>query len=150
MIRKRLNEAMKEAMKARDQARLSTIRLINAAIKDREIAMRGESEDGVDDAEVLSILAKMIKQREDSAAMYDEAGRVELAERERAEIAVVRDFMPKQLSAEETTEAIKAAIAETGATTIRDMGRIMGALKDKYAGQMDFGKAGSEVKALLG
>ncbi|MHA3916045.1 GatB/YqeY domain-containing protein [Halovulum sp. GXIMD14793] len=150
MIRKRLNENMKEAMKARDQDRLSTIRLINAAIKDREIALRGDGDETVGEDEILAILAKMIKQREESAATYDEAGRIELAERERAEVTVIREFMPKQLSAEEVSDAIKSIIAETGANSIRDMGRIMGVLKEKYAGRMDFGKVGAEVKALLG
>ena len=150
MIRKRLSDEMKEAMKAKDKERLSTIRLISAAIKDRDIALRGEeNSDGVTDDGILGILAKMIKQREDSASTYDEAGRIELAERERNEMTIIREFMPKQLSEEDTVAAIKTVIADTGATSIRDMGRIMGALKEKYAGQMDFGKAGSAVKDLL-
>ena len=150
MIRRRLSDEMKEAMKAKDKERLSTIRLISAAIKDRDIALRGEeNSDGVTDDGILGILAKMIKQREDSASTYDEAGRIELAERERNEMTIIREFMPKQLSEEDTVAAIKTVIADTGATSIRDMGRIMGALKEKYAGQMDFGKAGSAVKDLL-
>lgn len=151
MIRKRLTEEMKLAMKARDQARLSTIRLVNAAIKDRDIALRSEdNNDGVGDDEILAILAKMIKQRQDSASIYDEAGRIELADRERIENKIIREFMPKQLSDDETLEAITAVIKDTGATSIRDMGRIMGALKGKYAGQMDFGKAGAQIKKMLG
>lgn len=150
MIRERLNEEMKNAMRAKDKPRLSTIRLINAAIKDRDIVLRGEDNaEGVNDEGILGILAKMISQREDSASTYDEAGRIELAEREREEMSIIRDFMPRQLSQDEVQSAINAVIAETSATSIRDMGRIMGALKDKYAGQMDFGKVGAQVKALL-
>lgn len=150
-MRQRLNDSLKEAMKAKNAPRLSTLRLINAAIKDREIAARGEGNDGtVNDDEVLSILAKMIKQRQESATTYEEAGRLELAEKERAEIEVIEEFMPRQLDDDEVAAAVKAAVAEIGAESIRDMGRVMGALKGKYAGQMDFGKAGAVVKATLG
>lgn len=150
-MRERLNTELKVAMKAKDAARLSTLRLINAAIKDKDIALRGMgNSDGVTDDEILGILAKMIKQRLDSATTYEEAGRLELAEKERAEITVIEDFLPRQLTDAEVTAAVKATIAETGAKSIRDMGRVMGALKAKYAGQMDFGKAGGAVKSLLG
>ena len=150
MIRKRLSDAQKEAMKAREAKRLSTIRLINAAIKDRDIAARSEdNNDGVSDSDILGILAKMIKQRIDSAKTYEEAGRLELAEGERGEIKVIEEFLPKQLAPEEVEAAIKSAVEETGATSIRDMGKIMGVLKSKYTGQMDFGKAGAAVKAAL-
>ena len=150
-MRQRLSQSLKEAMKAKDAARLSTLRLINAAIKDREIAARGEGkEDSVNDDEILSILAKMIKQRQESATTYEEAGRLELAEKERAEIVVIEEFMPRQLSESEIETAVKAVVADTGAQSIRDMGRVMGALKGKYAGQMDFSKAGAAVKAALG
>ncbi|QHQ35062.1 GatB/YqeY domain-containing protein [Algicella marina] len=151
MIRKRLSDELKEAMKARETTRLSTLRLINAAIKDRDIAARSEDNtEGVSDADILGILAKMIKQRQDSAAAYDEAGRVELAEGERAEISVIQSFLPKQLSEEEQAKAIADAIAASGATSIRDMGKVMGVLKSKYAGQMDFARVGPQVKAALG
>ena len=151
MIRERLSAETKEAMKARESTRLATLRLIMAAIKDRDIAARSEDNaGGVSDDEILSILAKMIKQREESARIYDEAGRIELAEGEREEIEVIRRFLPKQLSSDEVQAAIKEAIAATDASSIRDMGKIMGHLKSKYTGQMDFGKVGAEVKAALG
>ena len=149
-MRKRLSEATKDAMRAKDKARLSTLWLMNAAIKDRDIAARSEANpDGVSDTEILSIMAKMIKQRQDSAKAYEEAGRIELGEGERSEIKVIEEFLPKQLSAEETEAAIKAAIAESGAESIRDMGKVMGVLKSKYTGQMDFGKTGAAIKAIL-
>lgn len=149
-MRKRLSEAQKDAMRARDTARLATLRLVNAAIKDRDIAARSEDNpDGVSDAEILKILAKMIKQRQDSARMYEEAGRMELGEGERAEIVVIEEYLPKQLSDAEVDDAIKAAIAESGAESIRDMGKVMGVLKSKYTGQMDFGKTGAAIKAIL-
>ncbi len=150
MIRKRLSEETKEAMKAKDTTRLSTLRLINAAIKDRDIAARSEENtDGVSDSDILAILGKMIKQRQDSAKAYDEAGRIELAEGERAEITVIQSFLPRQLSEEEQSKAIATAIAETNAASVRDMGKVMGVLKAKYAGQIDFGKVGADVKAQL-
>jgi uncharacterized protein YqeY len=149
-MRMRLSEAQKDAQRAKDKPRLSTLRLINAAIKDRDIAARSESNpDGVSDADILSILAKMIKQRQDSAKAYEEAGRIELGEGERNEIKVIEEFLPKQLSQSEVNDAIKAAITEVGATSIRDMGKIMGVLKSKYTGQMDFGKTGAAIKAML-
>ncbi|RVV98731.1 GatB/YqeY domain-containing protein [Mesobaculum littorinae] len=149
-MRTRISAALKEAMKQKDTDRLSTLRLINAAIKDRDIASRGEGEDDmVGDAEVLQILGKMVKQRQESARAYEEGGRLELAEKERAEIAVIEQFLPRQLSDEETARAVDAAIEETGASSIRDMGRVMGVLKSKYTGQMDFGAVGPTVKARL-
>lgn len=148
MIRKRLMEAQKDAMRGREAKRLSTLRLINAAIKDRDIAVRSEESDtGVNDAEIMSILAKMIKQRQDSAKVFEEAGRIELAEGERGEIKVIEEFLPKQLSEAEVQAAIDSAIAMVGASSIRDMGKIMGELKSKYVGQMDFGNVGAAVKA---
>lgn len=150
-MRKRLFEAQKDAMRAKDTLRLSTLRLVNAAIKDRDIAARSEDNpDGVSDTEILSILGKMIKQRNDSAKMYEEAGRLELGEGERAEIKVIEEFLPKQLSDSEVEDAIKAAISESGAESIRDMGKVMGILKAKYNGQMDFGKVGAAIKGLIG
>ncbi len=150
-MRSRLNAALKEAMKSKEATRLSTLRLINAAIKDRDIALRSEGrEDGVSDEEILGILGRMVKQRQESARAYEEAGRLELAEGERAEIGVIEEFLPRQMDEAEIAEAVEAAIAETGAGSIRDMGKVMGALKAKYAGRMDFAKAGKLVKEKLG
>ncbi len=150
-LRERLTAALKEAMKARAADRTSTLRLINAAIKDRDIAARGESgSDGVSEAEILAILGKMVKQRQESARIYEEGGRVELAEKELAEVRVIEEFLPRQLSQAEVAAAIDAAIAETGATGIRDMGRVMAALKAAHTGQMDFAAAGPMVKDRLG
>ncbi|MEE9389228.1 MAG: GatB/YqeY domain-containing protein [Paracoccaceae bacterium] len=150
-LRTRVNASLKEAMKAQDTDRRSTLRLINAAIKDRDIALRGDGDDtGVSDTEVLGILGKMVKQRMESARAYDEGGRLELAEQERSEIQIIEDFLPKKLSEDETAKAIQAAISEVGAKGIRDMGRVMGVLKAKYTGQMDFGAVGGRIKGLLG
>jgi uncharacterized protein YqeY len=149
-LRTKIAQATKQAMKEKDATRLSTLRLINAAIKDRDIATRGEgAETGVGDAEVLAILEKMVKQRRESAKTYEEGGRLDLAEQEEAEIGVIEEFLPRRLSETEIDAAVDAAIAETGANSIRDMGRVMGTLKSKYAGQMDFGAAGPKVKARL-
>ena len=150
-LRDRFNEQMKDAMRAKDQKRLGTIRLILAALKERDIANRSEtSREGVSDDEILSLLAKMVKQREESAAAYDGGGRPELAKAERDEIVVIREFMPKQMSSEETRAAVDQVIADTGAASIKDMGKVMGALKERFAGQMDFAKAGAVVKESLG
>ena len=150
-MRSRLNDALKTAMKNKDAERLTTLRLINAAIKDQDIALRGKSEDTpVSDADVLAILGKMVKQRQESARAYEEGGRLELAEKELEEITVIEDFLPRQLSEDEAEAAVAAAIAEVGADSIRDMGKVMGALKAKFTGQMDFGKVGPMVKAKLG
>ena len=150
-IRPRIASALKDAMKNKEVARLSTLRLINAAIKDKDIALRGEgSDDGVSDDDVLQILGRMVKQRQESARAYEEGGRLDLAERERAEIVVIEEFLPRQLSEDEVDAAIGSAIAETGADSIRDMGKVMGALKSKYTGRMDFGTVGPMVKARLG
>jgi uncharacterized protein len=149
-MRTRLGGALKEAMKAKDAARLSTLRLINAAIKDRDISLRGEGrEDGVTDAEVLQILGKMVKQRQESARAYEEGGRLELAEKERAEGVVIEEFLPRQLSEAEVAAAVDKAIAATGAEGIRDMGKVMGELKARYTGQMDFGAVGPMVRERL-
>ena len=146
-LRSRINTAMKQAMKDKSAERLSTIRLINAAIKDRDIAARTEGkENGVGDDEVLAILAKMTKQRQESAKTYEEAGRLDLSERELAEINVIEEFLPRQLTDSEIQSAVSEAINEVGASSIRDMGKVMGALKGKYAGQMDFGAVGALVK----
>lgn len=149
-MKTRVNAALKDAMRARDGVRLSTLRLINAAIKDRDIAARGEGESGgLDDADVLQILSKMVKQRQESIRAYEEGGRLELAEQERAEIAVIEEFLPRQLGPEEVDAAIGQAIDDTGAAGLRDMGKVMSALKSRYTGQMDFGAVGPQVKARL-
>jgi uncharacterized protein YqeY len=150
-MRDKITSAMKTAMREKEADRLATLRLINAAIKDRDIALRGEGNiDGVADKDILAILAKMVKQRHDSVAQYDAAGRKDLADRERFEIKVIEEFLPKQLSEDEVKAAVQKAITSVGAESIRDMGRVMGVLKSSYAGQMDFGKAGGAVKQLLG
>lgn len=149
-LRERITNSLKGAMREKDAARLSTLRLINAAIKDQDIAARGAGKtEGVDEGEILAILSKMVKQRVDSANVYEEGGRLELAEKERAEIKVIEGFLPRQLSETEIAAAIDAAIDQTGASSIRDMGRVMGALKAAYAGQMDFGAAGALIKERL-
>ena len=151
-MRERVNAALKDAMRAKEADRLSTLRLINAAIKDKDIAMRGNGEDnvGVTNDDVLGIMGRMVKQRQESARAYEEGGRLELAEKELAEIKVIEEFLPRQLDEDETDKAIADAIAEVEATSIRDMGKVMAALKAKYTGQMDFGKAGPMVKNRLG
>ncbi|MEO9896405.1 MAG: GatB/YqeY domain-containing protein [Paracoccaceae bacterium] len=149
-LRTRITSALKQAMKEKDVARLSTLRLINAAIKDKDIDARASgSDDGVGEAEVLSILGKMTKQRGESAKAYEEGGRLDLAERERSEIDVIEEFLPQQLSSDESVKAVDAAISEVGAESIRDMGAVMGVLKSKYTGQMDFGSVGPMVKNRL-
>lgn len=149
-LREQFNDALKEAMKAKEQRRVSTLRLVLAALKDRDIANRSEeSRAGIGDDEILLLLAKMIKQREESASTYEGAGRPELASAEREEIAIIQGFLPKQLGEKEVEEAVKATIAETGATSMKDMGKVMAMLKERHAGQMDFAKASGTVKALL-
>lgn len=153
-LRERVNTALKQAMKDKDTARLATLRLINAAIKDQDIARRGsdgdpDAETGVSDPDILAILGKMTKQRLESARAYEEGGRLDLAERERQEIKVIEEFLPRQLDEDEVAAAIDGAIEATGASSIRDMGKIMGHLKDKYTGQMDFGAVGPQVKDRL-
>ena len=149
-LRTRITTSTKQAMRDKDSARLSTLRLINAAIKDRDIAVRGDGgEGGVGDAEVLAILDKMTKQRKESATTYEEGGRLDLAERELAEIEVIEEFLPRKLSDDEAAKAVDDAVKETGASSIRDMGKVMGALKAKYTGQMDFGAVGPMVKNRL-
>ena len=150
-MRTRLSDALKDAMRAKEADRLSTLRLINAALKDRDIALRGEGNDAVvTEADILAILGRMVKQRQESIRLYDEGGRPELADKERAEIAVIEEFLPRQLDGDETEAAIGAAIAEVGAASIRDMGKVMAVLKAKYTGQMDFGAVGPVIKARLG
>jgi uncharacterized protein YqeY len=145
-LRDRLSEAMKDAMKTKQVKRLSTVRLMLAEIQKQGIAVKNEN---LSDDEILGVLAKMIKQREDSVATYEQGGRPELAAGEREEIVIIREFMPKQLSPEETRAAVQEVIAALGAASIKDMGKVMGALKERFAGQMDFGKAGAVVKEVL-
>jgi hypothetical protein len=150
-LRERLQESLKDAMRAKAADRTSTLRLINAAIKDREIVNRGDTGDAtVADDEILTILGKLVKQRQESARAFEEGGRLELAEKELAEVRVIEEFLPRQLDAAEVEAAVDAAMAEVGAASIRDMGRVMAALKNRYAGQMDFGAVGPMVKARLG
>ena len=149
-LRTQILAALKQAMKDKAANRLSTLRLINAAIKDKDINARAAGEDeGVGEAEVLVILGKMSKQRLESARAYEEGNRLDLAEREREEILVIEEFLPRQLNEAESAAAVDAAVAEVGATSIRDMGKVMGILKGKYMGQMDFGSVGPIVKDRL-
>jgi len=151
-MRSQVNSALKQAMKDKSAVRLSTLRLINAAIKDKDIAKRGPSNEestGCGDAEVLEILGKMTKQRKESARAYEEGGRLDLAERELREVSIIEEFLPKQLEDDEVAQAIQTAISATGAGSIRDMGKVMGELKARFTGQMDFGKVGPMVKDQL-
>ncbi len=148
-MRDKLANAMKEAMKAKDTRRLSTIRLIMAAIKDRDIAQRAPGQERSSDDEILQILAKMIKQREESSKTYEEAGRTDLAQQEREEMVVIREFMPQQLSEEKMKEICGKIVEETGSAGLRDMGKCMAVLKERYPGQMDFSKASGIVKEKL-
>ena len=151
MLREQIDEALKTAMKARDdKTRVSTLRLINAAIKDRDIAARGEDRCcGVTDDEILQLLTKMVKQREDSANAYEAGCRPDLAEQENREIVIIREFLPRQLTDAEIEAAVAAALADENATSLKDMGRVMAALKTRHAGSMDFAKAGTLVKKSL-
>ncbi len=149
-MRDRIMSAMKMAMKDKDTLRVSTLRLVNAAIKEREIALRSNEDAGeIDTSEILQILSKMVKQRKESAKAYEDAGREDLSTRERAEIKIIREFMPKPLTDEEVVKAVEEAVKETGASSIKDMGKVMAVLKAQYTGRMDFGAAGAAVKAAL-
>lgn len=150
MLREKLTEAMKEAMRAKDQAALGTIRLILAKLKDADIAARTEaSREGVPDDKVLSLMQGMIKQRNESISLYEKGGRTDLADKERAEISVIERFLPQQMDEAAVEAAVREAIAAAGATSVKDMGGVMAALKGKYAGQMDFAKASAAVKKAL-
>ncbi|WP_426228499.1 GatB/YqeY domain-containing protein [Pararhizobium sp. DWP3-4] len=149
MMRDQLAAALKDAMKAKDALRLSTVRLIQAEIKTRDIANRGTGKGDATDDEILQLMAKMVKQRDESAKIYEDNARPELAAKERAEIVVIQDFMPKQLSEADVRANVAAAIAEAGASGVKDMGKVMAVLKERYAGQMDFAKASSVLKELL-
>ncbi|NUB16930.1 GatB/YqeY domain-containing protein [Azospirillum brasilense] len=150
MLRTRLNEALKQAMLAKNQRAVSTVRLILAALKDRDIAARSRGvTDGIDEAEILSMLQTMIKQRGESIKLYEQGGRLELAEQEREEITIIEGFLPKQMSEAEVAAAVKTVVDEIGATCIKDMGKVMAELKARYAGQMDFAKVSGTVKQQL-
>ena len=148
-MREQFTTQLKTAMKAGEKRRVDTIRLITAALKDRDIEARGQGKE-VSDADILALLQKMVKSRQESMEIYDKNNRPELAQQEREEIAIIQSFLPQQMSEEDIKAAITAAIAETGAASIKDMGKVVGALKAKYAGQMDFAKASGVVKGLLG
>jgi uncharacterized protein YqeY len=151
MLRERLSEALKTAMKGRDQRAVSTVRLILTAIKDRDIAARGKGiTDGISEQEIYNVLQTMIRQREESIRLYEQGGRLELAQQEADEIKIIETFLPKALSEAEADAAIAAVLAEIGAQGLRDMGRVMAALRERFAGQMDFTKASAKVRERLG
>ncbi len=150
MLRDDINNALKTAMKAQDQRKVSTLRMVNATIKNADIEARGAGKGPLADDELNSLLAKMIKQRQESVELYDKGGRPELAGAEREEIAIIASFRPQQMSDDEIKAAIAAAIKETGAASMKDMGKVMAALKARYTGKMDFAKAGGLVKSRLG
>jgi uncharacterized protein YqeY len=147
-MRDKITEDLKTAMKAGDRAKVDALRLINAALKDKDIEARGAGKTLTED-DVLALLQKMIKSRQESLEIYEKAGRADLAEKEKSEIAVISAYLPQQLSEAEVAEAVKAAIAEAGAASIKDMGKVVAALKAKYTGRMDFAKASAVVKAAL-
>jgi len=151
MLRQQFNEALKTAMLAKDSRTVSTVRLIVAALKDRDIAARSRGvTDGIPDEEVLQMLQQMVKQRRESITLYEQGNRLDLAQQETEEIGIISRFLPKQMSEAETTEAVKAVIGEIEATTLKDMGRVMAVLKERFAGTMDFTKASALVKGQLG
>lgn len=149
MLRQEISQALTTALKAQDKRRMSTLRLVMAAVKDRDIANRTAGKDPVGDEELLGILGKMVKQREESARIYEEGSRIELAEAEREEIAIISEFLPQQMSDDEIKQACADVIAEIGAQGLRDMGKCIAVLKERYAGKMDFTKASAIVKSLL-
>jgi uncharacterized protein YqeY len=150
MLRQELNEALKVALKSRDARAVSTLRLILAALKDRDIAARPARTDGIDEAEIVDLLHRMVRQRRESIGLYEQGNRLDLAQQEAEEIAVIERFLPKQLAEADASAAIDATIKELGAGSIKDMGKVMAALKAKYSGQMDFGRASAMVKQKLG
>ena len=151
MLRQRLNDDLKAAMKSRDQRATSTLRLILAALKDRDIAARERGiTNGVDEPEIIDLLQKMVRQRQESITMFQKGGRQELVDQEQGEITIIERYLPKKMSEGETNAAIAAVVEELGASSIKDMGRVMAALKERYAGRMDFAKVGQQVKQKLG
>jgi len=149
VLRDEINTALKDAMKARDEPRVSTLRLVNAALKNADIEAQGKGKHALSDEELLGLLQKLIKQRQEAVELYDKAGRTELADRERGEIEIITAYLPKQMSEAEAQAAVAQVIKATGATSIKDMGKVMAALKQGYAGRLDFGKANGLVKARL-
>jgi len=150
MLRARIDDALKTAMKAKEKHTVATVRLIMAALKDRDIAARSKGNgDGIDEDEILSMLQSMIKQRRESVEMYEKGGRAELAEQEADEIQIIQTFLPEQMDDDAVSAAVQEAISELSATSLKDMGKVMGALKEKFAGQMDFSKASAQVKVKL-
>ncbi len=149
MLRDDINNALKDAMKAKDERRVSTLRLVNSTFKNADIEARGQSKGPLGDAELLSLLQKMIKQRQESVELYEKGGRPELAQQERDEIAIISSYLPKQMSEDDVKSAIAEAIRDTGAAGMKDMGKVIAALRAKYAGQMDFAKASALVKGAL-
>ncbi len=150
MLREDLQNALKEAMKEKNMLEVNAVRMIIAGMKEKDVEARGKGKKQAEDAELLAMMQTMIKQRNESIKLYNDGHRPELAEKEQAEIGVIERFLPKQLSVEETTDVIKNIIAQTGAQSIKDMGKVMGTLRGQYAGQMDFGKASEIIKQLLG
>jgi hypothetical protein len=149
VLRDQINGALKDAMKSKDQRRVSTLRLVNAALKNADIEARGQGKEALSDDAILGVLQKMIKQRQESIVLYEKGGRAELAQQEREEAEIISGYLPKQMSEAEAEAAITAAIAETGAAGMKDMGKVIGVLRAKYAGQMDFGRVSGQVKARL-
>ena len=149
MLRDDINNALKEAMKARNERAVSTLRMVNSTLKNADIEARGQAKPPLGDAEVLSILQKMIKQRQESVELYQKGNRADLVKQEQEEIAIITGYLPKQMSEDEMTAAIDSAIKDTGASSMKDMGKVIGVLRGKFAGQMDFGKASGLVKAKL-
>lgn len=149
MLRDDINNALKDAMKAREERRVSTLRLMNAAIKNADIENRGAGKEPLNEAELLSLFQKMIKQRQESVELYEKGGRAELAAQERAEIEIISSYLPKQMSDVEAGAAISTIIQELNAQTMKDMGKVMAALRERFAGSMDFGKASGKIKELL-
>jgi uncharacterized protein YqeY len=149
-LRERFSDDLKTAMRAGDKRRISTIRLITSTLKDRDIEARGLGKAQLSDEDLLGLLQKMVKQRQESLKIYEDAGRDDLATQEREEIAIINGFLPTQMSEAEVSAAIDGVIADTGATSIKDMGKVMAGLKEKFTGRMDFGKASAAIKAKLG
>jgi uncharacterized protein YqeY len=149
VLRDQINDALKEAMKAKNERAVSTLRMVNSTLKNADIEARGAGKPALGDAEVLAILQKMIKQRQESVELYQKGGRADLVKQEQEEIAIISAWLPKQMSEAEMTTAIDSAVAETGAAGMKDMGKVIGVLRGKYAGQMDFGKASALVKSKL-
>jgi uncharacterized protein len=149
VLRDNINNAVKDAMKARDERRVSTLRMVNAAIKNADIEARGQGKEPLNEADLMSLFQKMIKQRQESAELYDKGARPELAAAERSEIEIITAYLPQQMSDVEAGSAISALLKEINAETMKDMGRAMAALKERFAGKMDFGKASSKIKELL-